>query len=107
MGGTLENALVLGGAALDSYLTTKQAGTFGKGIMLPSASGSKVSVPYSEVVGIAGGLAVPFVSRKKWANYLGKFLTGMGANGIAKVADPPMKMEKIPEKATWEVVTCL
>ena len=101
----LENALVLAGAGVDSYLTTKQSATFGKGYSMPSASGSKVNVPYLELIGIAGGLGQPFVSKSKGAGYIGKFLTGMGANGVAKMADPP---SKVPQKnvlnspTSWE-----
>ena len=46
-------------------------------------------MPYTEVLGIVGGIALPLITKNKWANYLGKFLTGMGANGMAKVFDPP------------------
>ena len=98
----LENALVFAGAGVDSYLTTKQSATFGKGYSMPSASGSKVNVPYLELLGIAGGLGLPFVSKGKLSKYGSKFLTGMGANGVAKMADPP---SDVPSKDVLNIPT--
>ncbi|MEM3265546.1 MAG: hypothetical protein QXH07_06285 [Thermoplasmata archaeon] len=106
----IENALVLAGAATDSYLTTKHADIFAKGYDIPfSAAGGSVNVPYTELIGMAGSVVMPFVTRKRWGKYLGKFLTGMGANGIAKIADPPAmpKSESKNEISSWEVITCL
>jgi hypothetical protein len=85
----MDNLLVLGGAALDSYLTTKYASKFGMGFSVPTVAGKTITMPYLEGLGIAGGIALPLVSRNKWAKIAGKVLTGMGANGIAKVFDPP------------------
>ena len=95
--------MVWAGAGLDSYLTTKHSDTFGKGINVPTIAKTTTTMPYTEVLGIAGGLVQPLFLRGKTWNYLGKFLTGMGANGIAKVLDPKEEVkEEKKEKSEVE-----
>jgi len=101
--GLFDNLLVLAGAGLDSYLTTKHASTFGKGINVPTIAKTTTTMPYTEVLGVAGGLVQPLFLRGKTWSYLGKFLTGMGANGIAKVLDPKEEVkEEKKEKSEVE-----
>ena len=107
--GLIDNLLVLVGAGVDSYLTTKHADTFGKGMNVPTIAkntdGKQITttMPYTEVLGIAGGLVQPLFLKGKTWNYLGKFLTGMGANGIAKVLDPKKEVkEEKKEKSEVE-----
>ena len=101
--GLIDNLLVMAGAGLDSYLTTKHASTFGKGINVPTIAKNTTTMPYTEVLGIAGGLVQPLFLKGKTWNYLGKFLTGMGANGIAKVLDPKEEVkEEKKEKSEVE-----
>jgi hypothetical protein len=101
--GLIDNLLVLAGAGLDSYLTTKHASTFAKGMNVPTIANTTTTMPYTEVIGIAGGLVQPLFLKGKTWNYLGKFLTGMGANGIAKVLDPKEEIkEEKKEKSEVE-----
>ncbi len=99
----MDNVLVLAGAGLDSYLTTKKADTFGKGFTVPTlgkdSSGNTIqtTMPYTEAAGIAGGIVLPLFTKGKTMDYIGKFLTGMGANGVAKIADPPATKEEKKE----------
>jgi len=93
----------MAGAGLDSYLTTKHASTFGKGINVPTIAKTTTTMPYTEVLGVAGGLVQPLFLRGKTWNYLGKFLTGMGANGVAKILDPKEEIkEEKKEKSEVE-----
>ena len=95
--------MVWAGAGLDAYLTTKHASTFGKGINVPTVAKTTTTMPYTEVLGVAGGLVQPLFLRGKTWNYLGKFLTGMGANGVAKILDPKEEVkEEKKEKSEVE-----
>jgi len=95
--------MVWAGAGLDAYLTTKHASTFAKGINVPTIAKTTTTMPYTEVLGIAGGLVQPLFLKGKTWNYLGKFLTGMGANGVAKILDPKEEIkEEKKEKSEVE-----
>lgn len=98
----MDNILVMLGAGVDSYLTTKKADTFGKGFSVPTVAGTSTTMPYTEGLGIAGGIILPLFSKNKYVSYLGKFLTGMGANGIAKITDPPQSKPIEKEKSDIE-----
>ena len=101
--GLIDNLMVWAGAGLDAYLTTKHASTFGKGINVPTVAKTNTTMPYTEVLGIAGGLVQPLFLKGKTWNYLGKFLTGMGANGVAKILDPKEEIkEEKKEKSEVE-----
>jgi hypothetical protein len=100
--GLFGNLLVLAGAGLDSYLTTKHASTFGKGMNVPTIAKTTTTMPYTEVIGIAGGLIQPLFLKGKTWGYIGKLLTGMGANGVAKILDPREIKEEKKEKSEVE-----
>lgn len=91
LSGLMDNLIFWAGSAADAYLTSKHGDKIPvlmSNVKTIDPKGQPWTLYSTEGIGIGGAVLVPFLSKKKWADYLSKFLAGMGSTAVIKAFDP-------------------